>query len=93
MDPDEFAAVVEAVLSELEPPRLNDAQMMAVFLEEAATRVAAVYRRRRRRRLFGVRAVAAVYGVEPRWLATFATNEFLSGSRKLGRDRIAAEVA
>ena len=41
---------------------------MAAFLAEAARRVAAVYPRRRRRPLFGVRAVAAAYGVKPEWI-------------------------
>jgi len=61
MDPDEFAAVVEAVLSELNPPRLNDADE-AAFAAEAVKRLAAVYPRRRRQPLFGMRAVAAAYG-------------------------------
>ena len=67
MDPDEFTAIDKAVLATLEPPPLNDTEM-AAFVTEAARRVAAVYPRPRRRRLFGVRAVAAAYGVEPAWV-------------------------
>ena len=67
MNPDEFAAVVKAVLATLPPPPLNDTDM-ATFVAEAARRVAAVYPRPRRRPLFGVRAVAVAYGVKPAWI-------------------------
>lgn len=67
MNPDEFTAIVKAVLATLQPPPLNDAEM-AVFVEEAARRVAATYPRPGRRALFGVRAVAAAYGVKPEWI-------------------------
>jgi len=73
MDPDEFSAIVEALLATLEPPPLNTAEM-AVFVEEAARRVAAVFPRRRRRPLFGVRAVAAAYGVKPEWIHAMYRN-------------------
>ena len=80
MDPDEFAAVVDAVLSELEPPRLSDADK-AAFAAEAVKRLAAVYPRRRRRGLFGFRAVAAAYGVDPRWLSVMHRSGRLSIAR------------
>ncbi len=81
MDPDEFAAVVDAVLSELEPPRLSDADK-AAFAAEAVKRLAAVYPRRRRRGLFGFRAVAAACGVDPRcWLSVMHRSGRLSIAR------------
>ena len=73
MDPDEFTAIVKAVLATLEPPPLNDTEM-AAFLEEVARRVAALYPRPSRRRLFGVRAVAAAYGVKPEWIHAMYRN-------------------
>jgi hypothetical protein len=69
MDPDEFAAVVTDVLATLEPPTLSTSTETAAFLAEAVERVVAVYPRPQRRGLFGVRAVAAAYGVEPAWVA------------------------
>jgi hypothetical protein len=80
VDPDAFTAIVKTVLADLDPPRLNDAEM-AVFLEETTARLAAVYPRPKQRPLFGVRAVAAAYGLDPRWLARFVTNECLRGGR------------
>jgi hypothetical protein len=72
MDPDEFAAVVTDVLATLEPPTLSTSTETAAFVAEAVERVAAVYPRPRRRGLFGVRAVAAAYRVEPAWVAATA---------------------
>jgi hypothetical protein len=72
MDPDEFAAVVTDVLATLEPPTLSTSTEMAAFVAEAVERVMAVYPRPRRRALFGVRAVAAAYRIEPAWLAATA---------------------
>jgi hypothetical protein len=69
MDPDEFAAVVTDVLTTLEPPTLSTSTETAAFVAEAVERVMAVYPRPRRRALFGVRAVAAAYRVEPAWVA------------------------
>jgi hypothetical protein len=69
MDPDEFAAAVTDVLATLEPPTLSTSTDMAAFVTEAVERVMAVYPRPRRRGLFGVRAVAAAYRVEPAWVA------------------------
>ncbi len=83
MNPDEFAAAVEAVLATLEPPPLNDTDM-AAFVAEAARRVAAVYPRRRRRPLFGVRAVAAAYGVEPAWIHAMYRNGQLRHATEAG---------
>jgi hypothetical protein len=72
MDPEEFAAVVTDVLATLEPPTLNTSTETAAFVAEAVERVMAVYPRPRRRALFGVRAVAAAYRIEPAWLAATA---------------------
>ena len=68
MDPDEYTAAVKAVLAGLEPPLLTDTEM-AAFVAEAVEQLAAVYPQPRRRPLFGVRAIAAAYGVSPRWIA------------------------
>jgi hypothetical protein len=65
MDPDEFAAVVRGVLATLEPPPLRSDADVTAFVAEAAECLVAVYPQPRRKPLFGVRAVAAAYGVEP----------------------------
>ncbi len=83
MNPDEFAAAVEAVLATLEPPPLNDTDM-AALVAEAARRVAAVYPRRRRRPLFGARAVAAAYGAEPAWIHAMYRNGQLQHATEAG---------
>jgi hypothetical protein len=56
----------------LEPPTLSTSTETAAFLAEAVERVMAVYPRPRPRGLFGVRAVAAAYRVEPPWVAATA---------------------
>lgn len=75
MEPDEYAAAVMAVVAGLEPPPLTDTEM-AAFIAEAVERLAAVYPqpRPRRKPLFGIRAVAAAYGVSPRWIAAMYRN-------------------
>ena len=86
----EFVAVVEQVLATVPPPRLDPD--MAAFIEEAARRVAAIYPQPRRRPLFGVRAVAAAYGVEPAWLHAMYRSGQLRHATELLRDRAIAEA-
>lgn len=83
MDSDEFTAIVKAALATLRPPPLNDTDM-AAFIAEAARRVAAIYPQPRRHPLFGVRAVAAAYGVEPAWIHAMYRNGQLRHATEAG---------
>ena len=79
----EFVAIVKQVLATVPPPPLNETEM-AVFVAEAARRVAAIYPQPRRRPLFGVRAVAAAYGVKPAWLAAMCRSGQLRHTTEAG---------